>query len=395
MLSRSDPDSWTIKLAHSMAHVDATSWDACANPGDAYDPFVSHAFLHALEASGSAVRETGWAPHHILLEDGTGRILGAVPLYLKSHSQGEYVFDQGWADAFMRAGGKYYPKFQVSVPFTPATGRRLLVPPGPDENILKRHLIDSLKQITLNADISSLHVTFMPENEWEKFGEQGYLQRTDRQFHWVNKGYLSFEEFLEDLSSRKRKNLRKERAAALAPGIEIERVTGDALQEHHWDAFYAFYIDTGMRKWGRPYLTREFFSAINETLADHTLLILCKREGRYIAGALNFIGSDTLYGRNWGCIEDHPFLHFETCYYQAIDFAIERKLQKVEAGAQGTHKLARGYIPTPTYSAHYIPNPHFRDAVHDYLEEERRYVDSDIEVLSAHTPFRHTNNEKG
>ncbi len=395
MPTRSDPDNWTIKLAHKMSHINAVAWDACANPVGAYDPFVSHAFLLALEESGSAEAQTGWAPHHILIEDGDGQILGAVPLYLKNHSQGEYVFDHGWADAYMRAGGQYYPKFQASVPFTPATGRRLLVQPGADVAVIRQHLITALKKLTKDAKVSSLHVTFMPKEEWTEFGENEFLLRTDKQFHWINQGYGSFEDFLEDLTSRKRKNLRKERAAALCNGIEIERLAGDALTENHWDAFYGFYVDTGLRKWGRPYLTREFFSMVNETLADHSLLVLCKRDGRYIAGALNFIGSDTLYGRNWGCVEDHPYLHFETCYYQAIEFAIEKGLKKVEAGAQGAHKLARGYTPTHTYSAHYIPDPNFREAVRDYLEEERRYIESDIDMLSTHTPFRHPSAEKG
>ncbi len=395
MPTPSSSDSWTIKLAHKTAHIDAAAWDACANPDGTYDPFVSHAFLLALEESGSADAQTGWAPHHILIEDGKGILLGAAPLYLKNHSQGEYVFDHGWADAYMRAGGQYYPKFQVSAPFTPVTGRRLLARPGADENKIKQQLIAAMKKLTLDAKVSSLHVTFMPEEEWHEFGRHDFLLRTDKQFHWENRGYSSFKDFLDDLASRKRKNLRKERLAALAPGIEIERVTGDDLQERHWDAFYGFYVDTGLRKWGRPYLTREFFSMVNETLADQTLLVLCKRDGRYIAGALNFIGGDALYGRNWGCVEDHPYLHFETCYYQAIDFAIERGLKKVEAGAQGAHKLARGYSPAPTYSAHYIPDPHFRDAVRDYLEEERRYIKSDIDLLSTHTPFRHANPDKG
>ena len=394
MPSRSDPDNWTIKIAHNMAHIDAAAWDACANPTGAFDPFVGHAFLLALEESKSATAQSGWAPHHILIEDDKGVLLGCVPLYLKNNSQGEYVFDQGWADAYMRAGGKYYPKLQLSVPFTPATGRRLLVRRGPDSELIKQNLIAALKKLTLESKTSSLHVTFTTEEEWHEFGKHDFLLRTDKQFHWINRGYGSFKEFLDDLASRKRKNLRKERIAAVDAEIEIERITGDALTEHHWDAFYTFYMDTSMRKWGQPYLTREFFSMVNESLADQTLLIMCKREGRYIAGALNFIGGDTLYGRNWGCLEDHPYLHFEACYYQAIEFAIEKGLSKVEAGAQGAHKLARGYTPTPTYSAHFIPDPNFREAVRDYLQEERRYIQSDIEVLSTHTPFKHPSDER-
>lgn len=385
-----DADQIVMKVAPKMADIDAAAWDACANPGGdiADNPFLSHAFLRALEESGSASPRTGWAPHHLLLEEPDGTLAGVVPMYLKNHSRGEYVFDYGWADAFERAGGSYYPKLQVSVPFTPATGRRILARPGLFQEQVEDQLTAGIIELSRQLDVSSVHLTFLEQTQWNRLGEVGFLQRTDQQFHWLNDGYETFEDFLNALSSRKRKNLRKERERALENGIEIEWLTGTELTEDHWDAFYQFYMDTGARKWGSPYLTREFFSEINSTFADKTLLIMAKREGRYIAGALNFIGSDTLFGRNWGCLEDHPFLHFECCYYQAIDFAIKHGLKRVEAGAQGAHKLARGYIPTHTYSAHYIANPSFRDAVARYLDQERTHIDHDIAALSHHTPFR-------
>jgi predicted N-acyltransferase len=293
-----------------------------------------------------------------------------------------------WADAWERAGGRYYPKLQASVPFTPATGRRLLARPGPDQHEIEQQLLAACVQIGNQMEVSSLHLTFMPEAQWQLAGESGLLQRLDQQYHWFNPGYQSFEDFLAELSSKKRKNLRRERREALTNDITIEWVTGADLTESHWDAFYTFYMDTGSRKWGSPYLTRQFFSLISETMADETLLILCRRGGRYIAGALNFIGSETLFGRNWGAIEDHRFLHFEVCYYQAIDFAISRGLRSVEAGAQGQHKVARGYVPQATYSAHWIRDAGFRDAVARFLEDERGYVKSDIEYLAQRTPFR-------
>jgi len=309
-------------------------------------------------------------------------------MYLKSHSQGEYVFDHAWADAWHRAGGKYYPKLQIGIPFTPATGRRLLARDADPDTAAQ--LLAACIGVAGQLDVSSLHATFLTEPEWSLAATQGCLQRMDQQFHWHNRGYASFEAFLGDLAAKKRKNLKRERRDALAGGVEIEWVTGSDLRERHWDAFYHFYLDTGSRKWGSPYLTRDFFSRISATMPEDVLLILCRRDGRYVAGALNFIGSDTLYGRNWGCIEEHPFLHFEACYYQAIDFAIARGLQRVEAGAQGGHKIARGYLPTPTYSVHWIADTAFREAVANYLEEERRYVARDIEYLEAHGPFRST-----
>ncbi|MGB3808877.1 MAG: GNAT family N-acetyltransferase [Parvibaculum sp.] len=385
-----DAEQTIIKIAQGLGAVDPAQWDACANPpGEPYNPFLSHAFLHALEESGSATRRTGWMPYHLLFEDAAGGLAGCMPMYLKSHSRGEYVFDHGWADAFERAGGSYYPKLQVSVPFTPATGPRLLTKPGPGRDAAEDQLLAGALEVARRTGVSSLHFTFLPERQWTKLGSHGLLQRTDQQFHWENRGYKSFDEFLGDLSSRKRKMIRKERERALEHDISIEWVTGADLTENHWDAFYAFYMDTGSRKWGSPYLTREFFSLINERLADRTLLIMARSNGRYIAGALNFIGDEVLFGRNWGAIEHHPFLHFECCYYQAIDFAIARGLKRVEAGAQGEHKLARGYLPAKTYSAHWIANASFSEAVAEYLARERLHVDHDIETLGEYSPFRH------
>jgi uncharacterized protein len=377
------------RILESLTEIDAELWNECANPaGLPHNPFLRHEFLLALETSGSAVARTGWQPFHLAVDDDDHALIGVVPMYLKAHSQGEYVFDHAWADAWHRAGGRYYPKLQVSVPFTPATGRRLLSRSGSDAD--DRALLGACAQVARQVGVSSLHLTFLPETQWRAAGQLGYLQRIDQQFHWRNEGYASFDDFLAELASKKRKNLKRERRDALADGIEVEWLTGRDLTEAHWDAFYRFYQDTGSRKWGSPYLTRRFFSLINETMAEDILLILCRRDGRYIAGALNFIGGDTLYGRNWGCIEDHRFLHFEACYYQAIDFAIARGLARVEAGAQGGHKVARGYRPQPTYSAHWIADEGFRRAVADYLERERAYVRDDIAYVEAHGPFKAT-----
>ena len=380
------------RILQDIDAIDPAAWNRCANPASAeYNPFLDHRFLSALEQSGSVSTDTGWQPFHVVLSEPDGGLddaIGVVPMYLKAHSQGEYVFDSGWAQAFYQAGGRYYPKLQVSVPFTPATGRRLLVADGEDTDEVENMLLGATVQVAKQLEVSSVHLTFMPEAQWRHAGEFGCLQRIDTQFHWQNDGYATFDEFTAALSSKKRKNIRRERREALANGIEIEWLTGD-ITEAQWDAFYAFYVDTGSRKWGTPYLTREFFSRIGQTMADQVLLIMCRRAGRYIAGAINFIGEDTLYGRNWGCVEDHRFLHFEACYYQAIDFAIERGLKRVEAGAQGGHKLARGYMPQPTYSAHWIRDPRLRDAVHRYLKDERRYVEEDIAyVARRHSPFR-------
>jgi uncharacterized protein len=384
-----------IRVLPSINDLPAAAWDACANPGLReggpalpYNPFIAHDFLSALEISGSAVAKAGWQPQHLLLEDETGAVLGVVPCYLKSHSRGEYVFDRGWAEAYERAGGDYYPKLQVSVPFTPATGRRLLVAPGPRSGDSEAALVQGLVELCRLREASSVHVTFMPEPEWHLLAERGFLKRTDQQFHWENAGYASFNEFLGALASRKRKVLKRERREALANGIEVDWLTGSDLTEAVWDDFFAFYMDTGSRKWGRPYLTREFFSLVGEKMADRILLVMAKRAGRYIAGAINFIGSETLFGRHWGAIEHHPFLHFELCYYQAIDFAIANKLTRVEAGAQGEHKIARGYMPVTTYSAHYIADPALRRAIADYLVRERAYVETAGRELADMAPFR-------
>jgi len=378
------------RLIDGMTAVAPDVWDALANPpGGRVNPFVSHAFLLALEESGSATARTGWQPAHVLVEQ-AGKTIAAAPMYVKNHSYGEYVFDQGWAEAFERAGGAYYPKLQVAVPFTPATGPRLLT--GGDVEA-RETLAQAFMTLAERLQVSSLHVTFATQDEAEALALLGFLPRHDQQFHWHNANYRDFADFLAALSSMKRKNLRRERAQAVQAGIEIERLTGAGITEAHWDAFFAFYMDTGSRKWGQPYLTRLFFSLVGERMADQVLLVMAKREGRYIAGALNFIGSDTLYGRNWGAIEHHPFLHFELCYYQAIEFAIERGLAVVEAGAQGAHKLARGYLPARTHSAHWIAHKGLRDAVARYLKEERRAVGEDIEALAEHTPFRKDMND--
>ena len=385
------PDNLTIRVLTSTRDIAAESWDACANPaGQPFNPFVTHAFFDALEASGSATAETGWLGQHLVLENPQGEALGILPLYLKDHSQGEYVFDHAFADALERAGGSYYPKLQASVPFTPATGPRLLVPPGPDEQAIKHTLANAAIQLAQTREASSVHITFLPQADWDLLGagEAQWLQRTDTQFHWENNGYQSFDDFLATLSSSRRKNLRKERAAALEHGIQIEWLTGADLQEAHWDAFFQFYMDTGNRKWGTPYLTRDFFRRINETMAEHILLVMCTRNGKPVAGAFNMIGSDTLFGRNWGAIEHHPFLHFEACYYQAIDFAISRGLNRVEAGAQGGHKLARGYLPRTTRSLHHFTDPRLGHAVKHYLKAERTAVAQQQEALESHSPFR-------
>jgi uncharacterized protein len=381
-----------VRIASRIGDVPAADWDECARgiAARADNPFICHAFLRALEESGSATRKTGWLPQHLLLEDERGELAGCIPCYLKSHSLGEYVFDHGWADAYTRAGGSYYPKLQASLPFTPVTSKRLLIRPGPDAAKREAILLRAAMELTERLDVSSVHITFLTRAEWELAGKLGFLQRTDQQFHWQNEGYRSFEDFLAALSSRKRKAIRKERRDALADVIEIEWVTGRDLTEAHWDAFFAFYMDTGSRKWGSPYLTRTCFSLFGETMAEQILLVLAKRAGRYVAGALNFIGLDALYGRYWGGVEHHPCLHFEVCYYQAIEFAIAHKLARVEAGAQGAHKLARGYLPVETYSAHYIADPALRRAVADYLKRERLAVAREIALLNEDSPYRNS-----
>jgi predicted N-acyltransferase len=383
------------RVIHSLSKADPQQWNSCANPVQLhnnqktrYDPFVSFEFLHALEESDSAVAETGWYPHHLLEVDSFGNYLGVVPMYLKHHSMGEYVFDYGWADAFHRAGGNYYPKLQIAVPFTPATGKRILLKPGAQAEKVAFRLLDRAISLLKKYQASSLHLTFIEKETWQKLGERGFLQRIDQQFHWQNRHYGSFNDFLTTLSSKKRRNIIKERKQALKNNVSIEHLTGSAITETHWDIFFECYQDTGSRKWGNPYLSRKFFSLIGQSMPDAILLILCKRNGRYIAGALNFIGGDTLFGRYWGCLEHQPFLHFELCYYQAIDFAIQTKLSFVEAGAQGEHKLARGYSPTYTYSAHWITNKSFREAVDHYLSSERLMVRDDRHSLMQHSPYR-------
>ena len=380
-----------ITALASLSDIPARDWDACACPeaaegGRPRDPFTTHRFLSALERSGSVGPGSGWQPRYLVARTGS-QVIAVAPLYAKGHSQGEYIFDHNWAHAYEQAGGRYYPKFQVAVPFTPATGRRLLTRPGWD-GIGRAALVRGAIQLTESHGLSSLHITFCTEEEAEAGAEMGLLHRVTQQFHWENRGYASFEDFLASLSSRKRKTIRKERAQAQAFGGDIVALTGDDLRPEHWDAFWQFYQDTGARKWGSPYLTREFFDLVQEEMRDDVLLVLALRGGRPVAGALNFIGREVLFGRYWGCIEHHPCLHFELCYYQAIDAAIARGLSRVEAGAQGEHKLARGYLPAATHSLHWLRDPGFSDAVERYLEAERAAVAEDIEILTSYGPFR-------
>ncbi|HTR13649.1 MAG TPA: GNAT family N-acetyltransferase [Roseiarcus sp.] len=386
----------TARVVASIAAVDPAAWDACANPpglsedeaeGERFNPFIAHAFLHALEASGSTGGRTGWTPAHIVVEDDKGRIVAAAPSYLKSHSQGEYVFDHAWADAYERAGGRYYPKLQVAAPFTPVTGRRLLVARDAPEGA-REALIKGLRELRRQARASSTHVTFPTAEDAARLERLGFLVRHGEQFHFLCQGYSSFDDFLGALASRKRKAIKRERRDALGSDVSIERLTGSAVKPEHWKAFFAFYMDTGSRKWGRPYLTRNFFDRVGAAMADRILLVMAKRNGRYVAGAINFIGDDALYGRNWGAIEERRFLHFEVCYYQAIEFALARRLKRVEAGAQGEHKLARGYQPVVTYSAHEFADARLARAVGDYLDYERAAVARTIAHYEGHVPFR-------
>ena len=373
--------SHTARIHRSVGAIAAADWDRMAGTDN---PFVSHAFLTLLEQSGSVGGRSGWSPLPIVIEDASGRPLAALPAYLKTHSQGEYVFDHAWADAWQRAGGSYYPKLQISVPFTPATGPRLLLGDRPD---LAPVLLAAAQQVAAEHDLSSAHATFVAPDQVPLFEAAGWLLRADIQFHWENRGYRSFDDFLGQLASAKRKNLRKERAAAQA-GVEIVALTGDAIGPAHWDAFWVFYQDTGARKWGQPYLTRQAFDLMGQCMADKILLVMAFIDGQAVAGALNFIGRDAIYGRYWGSIIDKPFLHFELCYYQAIDAAIALALNRVEAGAQGQHKLARGYAPVQTISAHHIVDPSFRRAVADFLVRERAGVAQDQQWLGERTPFR-------
>ena len=376
-----DSDPPTVRIGEGVADVPQADWDALADHGN---PFVSHDFLSIMELSGSVGARTGWQPAPLLVEIG-GKLAAAAPAYVKSHSQGEYVFDHAFADAWHRAGGRYYPKLQIAVPFTPATGPRLLT----RDPALAATLLRAAEQVCRDSGLSSAHATFIEPAQVPLFEAAGWLLREDIQFHWENRSYAAFDDFLAVLSSRKRKDIRKERAAA-QEGVEIRRLTGDAIRPEHWDAFWQFYQDTGARKWGQPYLTREAFTLLGERMASRILLVMAFVEGKPIAGALNFIGRDALYGRYWGAVVDKPFLHFELCYYQAIDAAIERGLSRVEAGAQGGHKLARGYEPVRTVSAHHIVHEGFREAVAEYLSRERRGVAQDQIVLGTRVPFRKT-----
>lgn len=377
--------TWQVKAVQGIAEIGPEVWDPFAEQeGVPRDPFLSYAFLNALEASGSVSSETGWMPYHLVLEDDQANPLGLMPLYVKGHSQGEYIFDYSWADALERAGGRYYPKLLSAVPFTPVTGRRVLTSDARYEGAL----VAGAAQMAEELNISSVHLNFLDETAWRRRGDEGWLLRTHKQYHWQNEGFGSFEEFLSYLSSKKRKNIKRERKLSVAGGVTIECLTGRDILESHWDAFYRFYTDTSSRKWGSAYLNRAFFSLIGETMADSILLVMCRREGRYVAGAINFVGGDCLFGRNWGCIEDHPFLHFEVCYYQAIEFAITHGLNRVEAGAQGEHKLARGYLPSQTYSAHWIVHEGFREAVGRYLDQERGHIAEEIDYLEQFSPFK-------
>ena len=386
-----------ITIIGSLSEIDAEDWDACACPeavegGRPNDPFTKHRFLKALEDSGSVGAGTGWQPQYLTARIG-GQIIGVAPLYAKMHSQGEYIFDHSWAHAYERAGGRYYPKLQIAVPHTPATGRRFLTRPGFEQTGFAT-LVQGAVQLTENNNLSSLHATFCTQDEAHRAADLGLMVRKNQQFHWRNHGYADFDGFLDTLSSRKRKMLRKERATAQSFGGTIHTFTGDQILPEHWDAFWIFYQDTGARKWGTPYLTRRFFEMAQETLRDDMALVLAEREGRWVAGALNFIGADALYGRYWGCTEHHSCLHFELCYYRAIDIAITMGLGTVEAGAQGEHKLARGYLPTPVWSLHWMRDAGFARAVDDYLEAERAAVDEEIEVLTDYGPFKKTEVEE-
>ena len=378
----------SIRIASSLKDVDPKLWNACAGQ---QNPFVQYNFLSALEDSGSASAETGWACQHLIVENANhDKYLGVAPIYLKSHSYGEYVFDWGWADAYDRAGGQYFPKLLCGVPFTPVTGPRLMVLPAAEnhKDSIQNALIDAMTQIAQQLNLSSIHVNFSKKDEWKLISEKGFLQRQGQQFHWENKGYKNFDEFLTDLSSRKRKNIRKERSNVQVAGLDIQTLTGTDITEAHWDVFYDFYRNTSDRKWGYAYLNRNFFSLLGERCRQNVILIYAEMNGSPIAGALNLAGADCLFGRNWGSNSKFKFLHFEACYYRAIDYAIATGLKRVEAGAQGPHKIQRGYLPSPTYSAHWIANQSFREAVAHFLEEERLGIKAEMKFNRAHSPFR-------
>ncbi|MBK18102.1 MAG: GNAT family N-acetyltransferase [Rhodospirillaceae bacterium] len=380
-----DGDAIAVKVTNCIAEVDAEQWDACAGPDN---PFVSHAFLDILEQSGSASAESGWLPQHLLLEDASGQLVGAVPAYLKNHSYGEYVFDWGWADAFERAGGKYYPKLQVSVPFSPVTGPRLLVRPGPDANETRRILVAGLRELANQHEVSSLHITFCEEAERDFLEDQQFLKRLGKQFHWHNRGYETFDDFLGTLNSRKRKTIRKERQIA-NKDAEINVLSGDDLKPEHMDAFYQFYLTTVEKKWAHAYLNRDFFMLMQERLAEKVVMVMASDDGNYVGAALNLCGSDTLFGRNWGGSSQYRMLYFEACFYRAIEYAIEHGLARVEAGAQGPHKISRGYLPSETYSAHWIRDPAFRDAVANFLVREAKETEWEMDILEdERSPYR-------
>lgn len=386
-----------IQVIGSLSQISQEDWDSCACPetsdgGRPIDPFTTHRFLSALEQSGSVGPGTGWQPQYLTAYL-DGMLIACAPMYAKSHSQGEYIFDHNWAHSYERAGGRYYPKLQIAVPHTPATGRRLLVRPG-YEGVGQSALVQGAVQLGADNQLSSLHITFCTETEAKIGAEMGLLPRASQQFHWLNNGYADFDDFLTSLSSRKRKNIRKERKQANDFGGTIRLLSGDDIQPEHWDAFWVFYQDTGARKWGSPYLTRQFFDIAQENLRGDIALVLAERDGDWVAGALNVIGRDTLFGRYWGCTEHHPCLHFELCYYRAIEYAIANKMDRVEAGAQGEHKLARGYLPTETHSLHWIADPGFSDAIAHYLKAERDAVEEEIEILTEYGPFRKTHIEE-
>lgn len=377
---------FVVEVIRKLSEVSAEDWNSCAGKDN---PFVSHAFLSALEESGSVRPETGWLPQHLLLRDPSGAVQAVMPLYLKGHSQGEYIFDHSWAHAYERSGQSYYPKLLSAVPFTPVAGPRLMVHPDMDQGVAVQYLVSAMAQLLERHQVSSLHINFLPEEQASRLANDGFLVRHGHQFHWRNDGYQSFDDFLEALSSRKRKSIRKERRSLAAAGLRAEALQGDAITPDYWDAFYQFYSDTYDRKWGAPYLTRSFFDILHETMRDKVVLMLAfKREKQPIAGALNLVGSEAIFGRNWGCVEDYKFLHFELCYYMAIDYAIAHGLARVEAGTQGEHKIQRGYLPVTTYSVHLLPDPGFREAVANYLHQERAQEKDWQKVLADAGPFK-------
>lgn len=380
-----DLPPYRLRSIDRLSAIPAASWDACAGVGN---PFVSHGFLSALEDSGSAAAETGWLPHHLLAEDAEGRLLACAPLYVKSHSYGEYVFDWAWAEALQRAGGRYYPKLQCAVPFSPVTGSRLLIAPDAAGMGLEQALGRAMSGLAEEAKLSSAHVTFSTEAEARALAEDGWLLRMGEQYHWHNQGYGRFEDFLAALSSRKRKAIRKEREQAASHGATIHTLTGDDIKPRHWDAFFQFYLDTVEKKWAHAYLNQDFFHRLGATMADRVVLIMAEQDGRLVAGALNLLGDKVLYGRNWGSDGEFRFLHFEMCYYRALDFAIEHGLERVEAGAQGEHKISRGYLPTPTWSAHWIREAPLRQGIAHFLDHERAQMAENMKALADSSPYR-------